>query len=379
MKPINKIHIHNLRGIKNLEISLTDNLLILGENGTGKSSIIDTLELFFTKEIERIKGRQDVPVKDAIPFSGSEPTDRWVDLTLSETSEAVRLIYGTSPIRGSTPPNFSAFFEMAANRPFILHRYQLMGFIEARAAERYKRLSSLIGMERLDKIVDAWRQVLTKMEKDVKIADGENQSAWKELQIWLKKDVELNIEVCNAVNQAIAPLGLASISKRADITERQQELKGRAVRPINFARAEVLRTVLTRIEEMLSSFTFLTENYHTLFSSWQNFIEQSSHTVDARYEQILIDGRRVIDEFSLDVCPLCEQDIVDKNLLIGRIDTRLDGLHALIHARQKMDEERAKTQKAIFSVQEIIGRLRDSLAAGALQDINGLRTYPKNN
>jgi len=47
---IKHVAISNFRGIQKVDISFDKrrNLLIVGENGTGKSSIVDALEFFFT-------------------------------------------------------------------------------------------------------------------------------------------------------------------------------------------------------------------------------------------------------------------------------------------------------------------------------------------
>jgi recombinational DNA repair ATPase RecF len=46
---IKTINIHAFRGIPDLELQLDGkNLLLRGENGTGKSSIVEAIEFFFT-------------------------------------------------------------------------------------------------------------------------------------------------------------------------------------------------------------------------------------------------------------------------------------------------------------------------------------------
>jgi len=52
---IKKIRIHGFRGIPDLELELDGkNLLLRGENGTGKSSIVDAVEFFFSGKISHL-------------------------------------------------------------------------------------------------------------------------------------------------------------------------------------------------------------------------------------------------------------------------------------------------------------------------------------
>ena len=57
MSRIEFAQIQNFRGVRSLNIRLDEkNLLLLGENGTGKSSVVDALEFFFTGQVEKYSG-----------------------------------------------------------------------------------------------------------------------------------------------------------------------------------------------------------------------------------------------------------------------------------------------------------------------------------
>jgi len=54
---INKLTINELRGIRELELNPhSKTVLIQGENGTGKSGVIDAVDFLFTGSISRISG-----------------------------------------------------------------------------------------------------------------------------------------------------------------------------------------------------------------------------------------------------------------------------------------------------------------------------------
>jgi len=52
------MNISGVRGVPSLQLDFEGkNVLIYGENGTGKSSIIDAIEFFFTGTVSRFKVR----------------------------------------------------------------------------------------------------------------------------------------------------------------------------------------------------------------------------------------------------------------------------------------------------------------------------------
>ena len=66
---IKSIKISAFRGIPNtLDLNLqSKSLLLQGENGTGKSSIIDAIEFLFTGKISHLKSKGPLAVKDYGP------------------------------------------------------------------------------------------------------------------------------------------------------------------------------------------------------------------------------------------------------------------------------------------------------------------------
>ena len=62
------LHAENFRGIRRAELPLNGmNLILVGENGSGKSCFVDLLEYLFTGKLARLN-RQDVKEKESISF-----------------------------------------------------------------------------------------------------------------------------------------------------------------------------------------------------------------------------------------------------------------------------------------------------------------------
>jgi chromosome segregation ATPase len=73
---IKKIIITGLRGVKHrIELPLSEkSILLYGDNGTGKSSISDSLEWFFNDKVAHLAG-SEIELKDALRSSGISDTD----------------------------------------------------------------------------------------------------------------------------------------------------------------------------------------------------------------------------------------------------------------------------------------------------------------
>lgn len=54
---IEEIEIHNVRGVRDLVLKpCSENLVIWGSNGSGKSTIVDAIDFLMTGSISRLKG-----------------------------------------------------------------------------------------------------------------------------------------------------------------------------------------------------------------------------------------------------------------------------------------------------------------------------------
>ena len=61
MPKIKTLTVHNFRGIRESNIDLDGcSVLILGENGTGKSSFVDALEFYFSGTVSHLEGAQGI-------------------------------------------------------------------------------------------------------------------------------------------------------------------------------------------------------------------------------------------------------------------------------------------------------------------------------
>jgi len=80
-------------------------------------------------------------------------------ITLQFTGELVPIEANFPYRKPKVPQSLENFFNSARSYPFILHRAQLLRFIESKPAERYKVVSDLIGLAQLEQIEKTWKEV----------------------------------------------------------------------------------------------------------------------------------------------------------------------------------------------------------------------------
>ena len=146
---IKTLNIQKFRGIPEAELDLDGkNLLLRGDNGTGKSSIVSAIEFFFTGEISPLKGVQGLSIKKHAPHVKFKPEDLKVEVEFKDGTCLNRTLK-EEPI----PPNhIEKFFTSAKEHNFILHRKEILEFIVTQPAERYSAIGNILGIESLDKI-----------------------------------------------------------------------------------------------------------------------------------------------------------------------------------------------------------------------------------
>lgn len=373
MSRIKSLYIANFRGIRHVEIDIDgNNLLLLGENGTGKSSIIDAVEYFFTGKLEKYSSRGDVKDKDCLPnaFGG----DLSIQMTFAESPESISVTFPFK--RSDTPAALANFFEDAGSRPFILHRAQLLRFIESRPADRYKVVADLIGLDQIEEVEKVWKELRDYTEARKNTAYGVYQSAASTLSLGLP-DLNLscihlpdsythtNQDIINAIQRQIKGYGLPQITRPSDISHAREKLIRAGFKEENMHRARDLRALqdkCVQIQQELSEFLNLINGLNEI---QKLLLEKMACLDEAVFEALLQEGRKLLGEKALEECPLCEQKINSRELLLERIDARLQQLEAFTLCKKQFLEKK----KAIIALANTVQR--DSLSLHqALQGLN---------
>ncbi|WP_292464285.1 AAA family ATPase [Methanolobus sp.] len=320
---IKNINIHAFRGIPELEIPLEDNnLLILGENGTGKSSIIDAIEFFFTGKVSHLEGTQGLSLRDHGPHIKFNPNDVKVEITFNPGNIVLNRTFQND---FNINEGLLDYFETTQRGTFILRRAQLLAFIIKKPAERFSAIADILGIESLDEIELSMKRVRDQLQGHKDTKNKEITKLYKELSILFNKKIDRNENVVPFLNEILTNKNCSPIQSIQEIGKHAEEmlkgLKGKNIDKIN-----VLHQ-LNNDYSNLPVFDYLNTTLEKFNQSLKPLLDEQAQFKLKTFELLDI-GKSIISENSEDTCPLCEQTIV-KNTLLAEIEKRLHNIQNL--------------------------------------------------
>jgi predicted ATP-dependent endonuclease of OLD family len=351
MSKIKTIGIHALRGIPNLELELDGkNLLLRGDNGTGKSSFIDAIEFFFTGEISHLKGTQGLSMQRHATNIKFKPKDVNVAITFKPGNINLRRTFKDAPL----PPNpLQKYFEIAQKGTFILHRSQILEFINSKPADRFVAIGNIIGLGFLDEFELVLMKVRDELCGIVNSKKERHDDLMGKLSEIVEKKVVNNKELLSALNDKLKKADLSLVSSFDELDEYSEKLL-KISKVENLEKIEGLKQIL-----QMTSATFISEeniSHLMRFNSQIKIFLEEYKTTEFELTELLEMGRKVLVKERANICPLCEQKVSPEELL-ERIDARLKVVTGL--------SDRAS------ELRQLIAQLKDGLSA-SLYELNSL-------
>lgn len=195
---LSKINIQAFRGIPDLELDLDGkSLIIKGENGSGKSSIVDAIELFFTGKILHLDGIRGLSLHNHGTHVNYKPEDVKISLTFNPGNITMIRTFNSS---FSIPKGLEPFFKITNNGTFILRRSQLLEFISSQPAERFRAIGSIIGIEALDKQELEMMRLRDELEGNVNSKSGQIDGLYREISDILDRGVTDQSDILKRVS-----------------------------------------------------------------------------------------------------------------------------------------------------------------------------------
>jgi recombinational DNA repair ATPase RecF len=187
------VRIQEFRGIRDLTLDFRGrNFAICGNNGTGKSGVVDALEFALTGKISRLagEGSGSVSVREHGPHVDMRETPDKAKVTLEVTysgadARAKKKLTITRHLKAPTKPVVSpkdadgtaALKEIEGHPELVLSRRQLIRYVLTSPAERSKQVQALLRLEQLDqarahllKIANSADRVLLPLEDSLSSA-----------------------------------------------------------------------------------------------------------------------------------------------------------------------------------------------------------------
>jgi DNA repair exonuclease SbcCD ATPase subunit len=273
-------------------------LAVYGDNGTGKSTIADALEWFFTGGIELLshEGRQHA-IKNLGPAAEKETE---VELVTSG------ILGGKVSHPDKREPES---FAVVGRETFLLRGRTLADFINKSKTDKWKALAELLGLDAVELLRQDLQRARNDIKKQMKAAEDRIASSKQALSAGTEEEVlqglqqicrGLGVNVPESLEQVSEPSWLSSVVGSAE--------GGSKVESLAAAVAGLLRPSLD-LEPV---------------RAW-NALVSSEQAKDLARLALYKDADTLLSASSAEHCPLCAQP-VDGKKLAARIRNVLKGL-----------------------------------------------------
>jgi energy-coupling factor transporter ATP-binding protein EcfA2 len=353
---IKSITLKGIRGVRNtLPLDLNNkSILIFGDNGSGKSTISDSVEWFYSDSIEHLSSEEiEKRGKGAIRnIFMNQNDDAYVDIKFSDSSlNAIKSIDNAAKTYNSNETKaFKEYLEDSQDERLILRYNQLVEFIVATKKQKLDKLQEIIGFSEVGNIRDLLRKIGGKIKRNIKSEQFDNQKSTKQSTLIenLGKPTYTTTEFIDACNELIRPLNLnQSIKTIADVTDIIKAIEEKDDNNVSsmisfYGRvSETMKLVKENMDQEYINY----QNYYNLFSPFQ---KEPEKLVKLSVLNLLEEGIQILRKeiFKEDICPLCEQTI-SKIELIRKLTVRLDDLSEISSEKEIIDDKASDLKSAI--------------------------------
>jgi hypothetical protein len=320
---ITRLSMQAFRGVPaTLEIRLDGRSMALyGENGTGKSTIADALEWYFTNRIELLshEGREH-----AIRHLGAAP-----DSTTTVTVETTGELGGTivHPAHGSSKAR-----DVGSRETFLLRGRTLADFINKPKAKKWQAIAEILGLEAVDQL----RLDLQRARNELRTAASEERSRLGAVEEPLRRvipdlsEARLLQELqrrCDRVG-VMAPESLDAVCSGSWAPAILEPDDGSAA-----LRAIDLQTLADELRVAIR----LTGTGHAI-EIWNDHVARGSKQLGARLAVLRAADRFLEANTETSECPVCGSP-VDAAVLARRVESLLTELEQERDAAHRAESE----------------------------------------
>ncbi len=288
-------------GTMEVDFGEGQSLAVYGDNGTGKSTIADALEWFFTGGIELLshEGRQHA-IKNLGPAAEGET--------------AVELVTSGSLGGKITLPDKRApeAFQVASRETFLLRGRTLADFINKSKTDKWKALAELLGLDAVELLRQDLQRARSDIKKQMKAAEDRIASSKQALSAGNEEEVLQSLQqICRGLGIDV-PDSLDRVSEPSWLS--------RVVGGSETASA-------TKVEVLAAAVAGLSPPRVDLepIRAWNEFVASESAKDLGRLSLYKDADALLSSSPGSDRCPLCAQ-AVDGKKLSSRIRETLRGL-----------------------------------------------------
>jgi DNA repair exonuclease SbcCD ATPase subunit len=349
MAKIKTINIFGIRGIKDLlTLDLNKNsVLVYGDNGTGKSSLTDAIEWFYTDGVQHLVSEETGSTRGrgALRNLFIDDTDNGyveIEFTDNKLSSKKSINNNLQSRHSNTSKEFSSLLDNSQSENLMLSYSELVKFIVAKKKEKLDRLQDIIGFSQVAELRGLLQKNGSRIARNIKSANYDNQKNVQQSTILenLGRNSHTDEQLFAGVNELIKPLKFGiEIKSREDINKVLTRIQTKEdvvlLEKINFFTRvwEALSEAEGNVDNIQKSY----EEYHKSFTELQKDPEKIKKL---QLLKLLKEGQAVLknDIVQDDYCPLCQLE-KSKVELLRELNERIEDLEQLAEEKAKLDEQ----------------------------------------
>lgn len=325
-------------------------VMIFGENGTGKSSIVDAFDFICNQKYGSIEERSSIKKKEHSPAIGKKKNDILITLRFDGKDWSANH-QGNDPT--TTPTGFPC-----AN---ILRRSNILKVIDAEPNKRYSELDKFLSVPNIEKCEQTLKNAIRTQERECNDSFNSVQQAKEELENLQKElsEADKSVEQWSKEVTEINEDELKKIIQNADDVNKLQDEYKKAKSLLDEAKSDlsVKQEIEGKAKDELSAL-------------------QESANGKEDLQKLLSNAQKYFSEHSdLKTCPVCEQGIKHSDVFT-RLKSRLDEMAVLTEKIKEVElnEKNRLTAETLVKTRDDDYKRRTLELVKTIQEIQGKET-----
>jgi len=370
MVKIKSIDISGIRGIKHSPpLNLSGNsVLVFGENGSGKSSLTDAIEWYYSdgiqhlasEELESTKGRGALR-NLFIPDSEDAYIAIQYSNNILDAKKSINSSFKTS--NSNKSDDFNGFIVASQSENLILRYRDLVKFIIAGKTDKLNELQRIIGFTEVADVRDLLKKSAGRIARNIKSANYDNQKNAQQSVILenLSQNAYTNEQLFAGANELIKPLKIGKeIKSLQDIQEALKTIETKEDTAL-FERISFHTKIGESLNEIVGNVDTINASYKSYHTNYTNLRKDPGKIKKLQLLALLKEGRSVLinDVIQDDYCPLCQQE-KSKIELIAELNERVKELEELEQEKERLDEQGRELEDVLrFNINTVDGLLKE--------------------